>query len=329
MENNELVAVSLFFNEEQVPGKGEDSAMRITGISNAALIACMDGCGGAGAQIYAKANNASGARISAEHVGIALRSWFLKEQYGYWGTGNKTSSVLAAEMKAAINHELALLNEKYGGTESSVKSRLARTFPTTLAAILLEVVATNTVRCISFWAGDSRTYVFKASGLQQTSRDDIRSHRDPFDALENDSRLSNLVSISNDFEIHTTEMLITEPCMVLTATDGCFSYFQSPMEFEWVLLDTLTESETPVQWETNLREVFGSYASDDYTMNIAVLGFYHWSAVRNAYAPRWNEFKNKYYEPLQRILAAEDRQAHALLWQQYKQEYMGEDGRNI
>lgn len=327
MERNELVSISLFFNEEQLPGKGEDSAMRVTGIPNAALIACMDGCGGAGAQIYAKANNTSGARIASEHVGIALQQWFLENQYGFWGTGNKSAAQLAEEMKAAINKELVIQNEKYGHEESGVRSRLARTFPTTLAAVLPEIVAPNTIRCISFWAGDSRTYVFKASGLRQTSTDDIRGHSDPFAALENDSRLSNLVSISAEYEIHTAETVLHEPCMVLTATDGCFSYFRSPMEFEWVLLDTLMESPTPLAWEKNLRQAFASSASDDYTMNIAVLGFLNWNAVQNAYAPRWGDFKKTYYDPLEQILAAEDRQAHYALWQQYKQEYMPEDGR--
>lgn len=325
MDNNVLVSISLYFNEEQMNGKGEDSAMRITSTPNAALIATMDGCGGAGAQIYAKANNASGARISAEHVGIALRRWFLEKQYGFWGTGGKTAEQLAAEMKTAINCELETQQELVDGVESGVKSRLTRTFPSTLAAVLAEVVETNVIRCVSFWAGDSRTYVFRASGLRQTSRDDIRGHGDPFDALMNDGILSNLVSISADYEIHASESILTEPCIILTASDGCFSYFRSPMEFEWTLLDTLVQSSTPKQWENKLRNLFGSYASDDYTMNIAVLGFYNWTAVQNAYAPRWKEFYGNYVEPMKKILSAEDQRAHYELWLQYKQDYMSED----
>lgn len=326
MENNVLVSLSLYFNEEQVEGKGEDSALRITNAPNAALIATMDGCGGAGGQVYAKANNVSGARISAEHVGIALRKWFQENQYGFWGTNGKSADQLASEMKDAINCELRKQMELVGSEESGVKSRLVRTFPSTLAAVLAEVKETNVIRCISFWAGDSRTYIFRVSGLQQTSRDDIRGHSDPFDALINDGRLSNLVSISADYKIHATESILTEPGIILTASDGCFSYFQSPMQFEWALLDTLVHSSNPKEWEDSLRKLFGSYASDDFTMNIAILGFYNWKAVQNAYTPRWTEFNVKYCEPMKRILDAKDQQAHYELWLQYKQEYMFENG---
>lgn len=326
MSKDALVSLSVYFNEEQMVGKGEDSALRITDGPNAALIATMDGCGGAGAQVYAKANNMSGARISAEHVGIALHRWFSENQYGLVGTDGKTAEMLAAEMKVAINNELTEQYEIVGEEESAVQSRMARILPSTLAAMLAEVTETNMVRCISFWAGDSRTFLFRASGLQQTSRDDIRGHRDPFAALINDGRLSNLVSLSAEYEIHTTETVLTEPFIILTASDGCFSYFRSPMEFEWTILDTLKKSPTPQHWEDNLRDLFGFYASDDFTMNIAVLGFSNWKAVQNAYSPRWCEFYEKYYKPMEHFLTAEDQQSHYSLWLQYKQEYMPEDG---
>ena len=326
MSNDILISLSLYFNEEQMKGKGEDSSVRITNAPNAALIATMDGCGGAGAKIYEKANNVSGARISAEHVAIALHRWFSKNQYGLHGTGGKSAEALAAEIKLDINNELAEQYKILGEEESGVKSRLARILPCTLAAVFAEVIETNQIRCISFWAGDSRTYVFRTCGLQQTSRDDIRGQGDPFDALMNDSRLSNLVSLSADYVIHASETMLTEPCIVLTASDGCFSYFKSPMEFEWALLDTLKASQTPQQWETNLRSLFGAYASDDFTMNIAILGFYNWTAVRNAYLPRWHEFEEQYYKPMKKYLSEADLQAHYALWLKYKQKYLLEDG---
>lgn len=326
MFDNELITITLYINEEQVPGKGEDSALRITGTPNAVLIATMDGCGGAGAQVYTKLGNASGARISAEHVGIALRKWFCEKQYGINGTAGKTSDQLAAEMKIWINSELQRQNSVIGSEESGVQSRLARKFPSTLAAVIAEVIEKNTIRCISFWAGDSRTFILRAVGLQQTSQDDIRGSGDPFDSLMNDGRLSNLVSLSKDYTIHTSEMIVSEPCVLLTASDGCFSYFQSPMELEWALLSTLVASSSPMQWESQLRSLLGSFASDDFTMNIAVLGFYNWTAVKNAYTPRWNTFRETYYEPLQKILDEQNLEAHYNLWLQYKKDYLIEDG---
>lgn len=225
-------------------------------------------------------------------------------------------------MKASIDQELASLKAEIGDQISGVKSRLLRTFPTTLAAVMVEVVEKNTIRCISFWAGDSRAYLFTASGLQQMSRDDNRSHEDPFEVLENDGVLSNVICADKAYEIHSKEITIDEPCMVLTATDGCYSYLLSPIAFEGILLGSLMESKSPVQWEDSLREIFGEFASDDYTMEIAVLGFQNWNAVKNAYAPRWQEYQEKFAEPLERILEMGDRQAHFELWQSYKTQYM-------
>ena len=106
-----------------------------------------------------------------------------------------------------------------------------------------------------------------------------------------------------------------------------FSYYRSPLELEWILLDSLSRANTPAQWETHLRNTIGAFAGDDYTMNIALIGFQNWQAVKNAYLPRKKLFEKTYYEPLQEILAARDQDAHFALWQEYKAEYLPESRR--
>ena len=324
IDGHGIVTLSLNFNEEQLQGKGEDSALRITYTRNAALIASMDGCGGAGSMLYSKENYDSGARIASRHVGQALARWFTEKGYGIEGTGGKTADQLAAEMKAAIDAELHRVNDEIGYEATGIQSRLARIFPTTLAGVLAEVTGDDTVRCVFFWAGDSRAFLFPTSGLQQMTRDDIRGKADPFISLEEDSRLTNLVCFDRDYTIHTREMTVTEPCILLSSTDGCFSYFRSPMEFEWFLLDTMRCSETPLQWEQTLKSVFGGFAADDYTMDLVVLGFRNWEAIRTAYDRRWSEFKYTYHLPLQEILEKQDREAHLALWNKYKEHYLPE-----
>lgn len=320
--HNNMITLSLSFNEEKISGKGEDAALRALSGPNAAVLASMDGCGGAGAQRYVKAHNMTGARIAAMHVGMAVQNWFETNQYGLFGSCRKSAEELSSEIKNAIHEELHKQYTFLADETSGVQSSLVKTFPTTLAGSFLEVLEKNLIRCLFFWAGDSRTYFFPASGLQQTSVDDIRGRGDPFDALENDGILSNVVSYGKAYTLHTKELLIREPCMILTATDGCFSYYQSPMELEWILLDSLAKAESPVQWEEYLRSTIGAIAGDDHTMNIAVIGFGNWQALKNAYMTREETFAQKYYAPLQRILANQDRDAHMALWEQYKAEYL-------
>lgn len=321
MNNKQLITLSLLVHAEKKIGKGEDGYVCVSGGANAALIACLDGCGGAGSRVYEKANHKTGARLAAHHVGSTIRSWFISNRYDQ-GLFKKTPAELSQELKTAIDHTLHHLCENYDTAEQSIRSKSIRTFPTTLAMVIPEVIDVNTVRCISFWAGDSRTYVFPVSGLIQTSMDDVRGNGDPFTVLEKDGILSNVISASVPYQINVSEATVHEPCMILSATDGCFSYFCSPMEFEWLLLDTMMAAETPAQWENNLLQALGNYASDDYTLGIAVIGFRNWEAVKTAYFSRWNTFRSQYHDPLTRILAQEDRQAHLELWQQYKQSYM-------
>lgn len=325
METNELVSLTLCFQVEQIAGKGEDTSLRQTDGVKASFIACMDGCGGAGAQVYAKANNQSGARIAAEHTALALRNWFINNCYSANGFSGKSASDIASEMKSEIDRELLRQKELVGDEESGVKSRLAKTFPTTLASIVIDKSAEKNVRCISFWAGDSRTYILRTTGLQQTSIDDIRGHWDPFEALKNDGRLINVISLSSEYEIHYQEDYLNEPFIIVTATDGCFSYFRSPMEFEWILLETLANSKTPADWESCLCELLGEFASDDYSMNICTVGYQDWREIQKAYNNRYVEFKQQFGEPLLQILSDNDEQAHYTLWQKYKAGYMPEN----
>lgn len=53
------------------------------------------------------------------------------------------------------------------------------------------------------WAGDSRAYVLKPDkGLIQLSKDDLKLDNDPFENLKNDSPLSNMICLENDFKLN-------------------------------------------------------------------------------------------------------------------------------
>ena len=321
----ELITYTLSICQEKQLNYGEDSLMCHTCTPNVAIIACMDGCGGSGGCRYPDFGNWSGARIASRLVGQAVSDWFIEETTDKEPMYQSAIEALAEEMADALKRRLKFAKEQLPENDSVVMSKLARVLPSTLAAITVEAVEKNLCRIGSFWAGDSRTYFFPVSGLQQTSRDNIRGNADPFESLIRDGIMNNVICADKDFHICTTENWTREPCMVITATDGCFSYFPSPMYFEWMLLETLEQAKSPLDWEDKIRNVIGSVAGDDYAMQIAVVGFSNFKALQTAYTPRYEVFQNKYAKPLLKILEEGNQEAHYKLWLEYKQSYMLEN----
>lgn len=320
-----LVTLTLQVLEEKVSGHGEDALACMTGEPNAAFIACMDGCGGSGGNRYPQFSNWSGAKIASHVAGKAIASWFreriLSGKIALKADAEQVAEDLEKYISRRFQYSASFLEE----ADKVSISRLSRLFPTTLAAVVMEAVGKNRCRIRSFWAGDSRTYYFPVTGLQQTSRDNTRGDIDPFDDLLRDGIMDNVICADKPFHVCCSEVMASEPCMVLTATDGCFSYYLSPMYLEWVLLESLQHAKDPKEWEQDLRVLFGQVAGDDYTMVLAVIGFQEFTALQNAYAPRWEYFQNHYAQQLLPILERGDMDAHRTLWEEYKKGYMPEN----
>ena len=117
------------------------------------------------------------------------------------------------------------------------------------------------------------------------------------------------------------EKKIAEPFMVITATDGCFGYLTSPMAFEGLLLETLEESNTPLEWEGKLREAIGAVTGDDYTLQASAVGFCDFAMLKQYYMNAWANFQHLYGS---RLRSAGDEEALRSIWNEYKLEYMGE-----
>lgn len=320
-----LITFTLSICEEQCSQKGEDAALQLTGGDCAGMIACMDGCGGSGGRSYPQFGGWSGARIASRLIGNTLADWFQTADIGNRGTRHIPTEKLAHQLQELLFLKLMEVKSQITTQNSVITSRLSKTMPSTLAAVLVEAERKNRCRICSFWAGDSRTYFFPVSGLRQTSRDDIRGREDPFDSLINDGVLSNVINADKDFHIRSACTFTEEPCMVLAATDGCFSYFPSPMSLEEVLLRTLMESRCPLDWENALRKEIGAVAGDDYTLQLAVVGFSNFRALQTAYAPRWKSFKHDFSAPMHQALANNDLARHRGLWTVYKTTYMSEE----
>lgn len=306
-------------NEEKRVGLGEDSALRVEG-DKAAILCSFDGCGGSGSKRYPSAEGWTGAKIAAHTCAHAVGDWFLRGGYDTNGFGIISAEILADDMKLAIRTAFDDTFSRLDQTRSAIKGSLPSTLPTTMSSFLLEQDRSGKIRCIFFWAGDSRGYLLTVKGLRQMTQDDSQAKTDD-DDFAADGVLSNYVNQQKDFIIHTRETLVDSPMIALTVTDGCYAYYQTPMDFEGVLLDTLMKATSLLDWEQLLKEQIGQVASDDYTLQMAIVGYETFQALKAAYRPRMNDYRRLYSEPIARMLAQNDREGLKQLWNEYQKFY--------
>ncbi len=323
-QNYELnVQPILAFEIEQKNGQGEDASVCLAmPESRATLIACLDGCGGSGAKKYADAENWTGARIASFSSGRMLSEWFFRNRIDKLGVQDYPAETIAESLRQALQESIAdtqsKLNATHGRQGSLVVSSMIRPFPTTLSAALVSSQDNGGIRCLFLWAGDSRGFILTRGGLVQMTEDDLKDRLDPFDNIEQDGVLANVIS-AKPFRVNVRDISLKEPCLIITATDGCFSYFPTPMEFEHVLLETLERSESLSACQNQLIAAIGSVASDDYTLEMLACGFDTFSQIREFYQPTLMRYREQYDK---RIAGSRSREQLREIWNDYKQYYL-------
>lgn len=308
----------LSIETEQKVGQGEDSAACVVVPNKAALIAALDGCGGAGSRKYAIADNWTGARIASFSCAQTLIDWFYDNKIDRFGTQAYSSQLIANSLTEALSEKMKELKAATAGESGRVVlSSMVKPFPTTLAAALTSVEQ-NGVRCLMMWAGDSRGYVFSDSGLYQITKDDLKGEIDPFDNIEQDGVLSNVIS-ANEFHLNVKDMMVNNRCIIIVATDGCYGYLRSPMEFESLLLSSLMEASSLKAWEEALSYRIGAVAADDYTLQALAIGFDSFEQLKSHYSTAYKQFQEKYGKYLKPDASQGELRA---VWNRYKQRYM-------
>lgn len=318
------IAGDISIDGEQTPNASEDAGLAVYS-ENAGLFACADGCGGAGARRYAQQDNWTGARLAARILCNVVTDWAERYEILQNGIGNAPAANIADSLHAAISKEFGAINSRLG-SETVLRGQLSKALPTTFVSVIVDTFQFP-ARNVFLWAGDSRAYLFTLSGLRQMTADDVLGGMDAMDNLRNDGVLTNLISASGDFAIHVCEARLRAPYLAITATDGCFSYFRSPIEFESMLLRTLMAAQSPDRWRQLLTEAIRNVASDDYTLRIAMVGFSSFAQLKAAFQAREATFHSMYRLPLEQLLRQNDMEGLARLWRQYKIEYEEDMGK--
>jgi serine/threonine protein phosphatase PrpC len=305
---------------EKVAELGEDAEPSVVLVPErrAILLGVYDGLGGAGSAAvetsggltYNEAFVAS--RVTREEV----ESWFLD--------GGSSQLLDVGDLRTRLAERLTEVAAAHLPARSSgVRSNLARTLPTTVAAAVLRD-AGGELAIEAVWAGDSRVFLLSPqSGLQQLTADHVRDS-DVLHQLVNDSPMSNMVSASNRFEIATSRLVHTGPGVVVCATDGVFGYVHTPGEVECVLLDSLEAASDPASWGDRLVDRITTYTGDDATLAVAAVGFKDFASLRSAFATRAADVDAEQHLPFAGVDAADHDavvNVRAETWSRYQAGY--------
>lgn len=315
MEQKLPLDVVINFCREKMKDHGEDSYCH-SFCDTAGLLGVFDGCGGAGAKSHACYSGKSEAYMASRLCAGAVYDGFCE------AFPNELDAQLLQEklFVPMLKHRLTRYKPKRETGEVQIGGSMVRELPTTAAFALVCSPKRDVLQVDAYWAGDSRVYILDADGLAQLTMDHT-SVPDPMENLYEDGVLRNLLCAGKKIQLQHTQVTVKLPCLVFCATDGCFGYLSTPMEFEGLLLDTLQQSDSAAAWETAMADRIGLVAGDDHTLTMAAFGYGSFDAIKKQQKKRCEMLKTKFVEPLQE-LPLEDRDSRRQSWMQYRDNYL-------
>lgn len=254
---------------EKKVGCGEDAPPLLIVEGNSCAVGVFDGMGGAGAK------NCNSSSAGADRTQAYVSSRIVCSSVDTFLHNHlPTNDVTVEDMKAVIIRKLREEKETFAPKDtSSLRSKLVREYPTTLAVVSLQE-CDKSYQVDSYWAGDSHCYLWTKDGFFQISKDDLEENNDPMENLHNDSPISNCICADRDFTIHHNHIVLKkEPVIILCATDGCFGYYQSPMHFEYVLKYCLQKAKNEQEWEHMIKDEVLKVTGDDCSLSLIAKGF--------------------------------------------------------
>ena len=303
------------FCRDKIPGHGEDSYC-YSFCDDAGLLGAFDGCGGSGARTHDYYSGHTEAYVASRLCAGAFYDQFRKE----FPCNQSAESVANQYFVPLTAQRLSDFGPPQSGNGFQIKGSSVHTLPSTAAVALMQQDVDGSVLVSAIWAGDSRVYIMDSLGLAQLTVDDT-TVTDPMMNIYEDGILKNILCSDKQIDLHCKTIRKNEPFIVFAATDGCFGYLSTPMEFEGVLLNTLLRSNCVADWERNLADMITSVAGDDHTLCLAAYGYGSYEAIQKSFAQRY-EFIEKYYLIPVSYIPVEDRGSRFQLWGSYSTDYM-------
>lgn len=301
-----LLNVALAVNGRGKEGNDEDSYSYCFN-DNGGFIGVFDGYGEMDSTTYSKLGNRNGGYIAGR---IAAESTLKMFQNGNFTFSEMDSIKLGSDLKKYI--------EKVKKNFSDNKENAL--LPTTLSVIACDYSKQDRIMFEYLWAGNSRGYYLDSEGLCQITKDDLVEQLNSITTGE-EPRVINLVNGETDFKINIKTVKYTRPTVVVTATDGAYNSFSTPMEFEYALLYTLNRASNISQWESLMKRLIGEFAKDDFTLMLSAFGFENFKEMKQYFFERTKVMFKEYIEPISKAREENSIDKIDEMWNKYKEEY--------
>ncbi len=307
------------YSEEKKEGMGEDyfsySYPRECQNNNA-FIAVFDGCGGIGAKRY-KIDAETTETYTGAYLASRVCAYKTLEYYENSGSFDFDISD-CKKLKYEYCKALDEINNKCLNRGSELRGSLAsKSFPTT-ASIISVSCQNGHINSEFLWVGDSRGYILDSSGLRQVTEDDLNGEQDAMSNISSDASLSNVINLGVDFDIHFKLVKVNKPSLFISATDGCFGYFPTPMHFEYVILDSICSSENIMEFEEKIRDYINTFTADDFTFGIIATGFGSFKSMKSYFMDREKYIYDHYISVMEDAYTDDIKYE---LWEKYKTNY--------
>lgn len=298
--------------KEQICGKGEDAYAHSFVRQDCGYMAVFDGCGGMGSKTYSMLNDKTGARIAARLAGYVVDRLYESGGLSVTPTIGET-----LHLELARNFEKIKFFLSADRTSVRIGGDMFKELPTTMSLILIALNEKRELLADFLWAGDSRGYFLDKKGICQVTVDDLETDEDAFSNLRSDAKLSNVINADAAFALHENLLTFREPVLLITATDGSFGYFKTPMEFEYVILHSMQQAVDMHQWEEELTKAISAVAGDDFSIVISAYGFTDFMSCRQYYTQRFRYLRQRFIPGAANV----DEAQLGALWKEYQKNY--------
>jgi len=290
---SEVLSLKIFTEKKKPAGQDSDPFLDIT--HDKGIIAVFDGAGGASLNYKMDTGEIlSGARMASDTARLCTQKVWRRLDIGQMNSFVKL-------LEKELFNQFKALKHQYGDQNANIKGTIKKNFPTTMAAIVYKIPAMKlSIEMKSVWAGDSRNFILHpTAGLIQISNDDLLHPADPMENKILESKMSNFINADDEFYLNEQiKKNFDLPIILISATDGCFHYLESPIHFENLLLKTLFKAKSKNEWSNFLRIGIESSTKDDATLALVALGWPDFESVQKSFVDRLEFLEEKYLSKL-------------------------------
>lgn len=273
-------------------------------VANGKMLIICDGLGAAGQNKHMiKGEERTSAYLGARCVSKATENYFEVNYNKIW---NENPKEIVSEFKEFLWYEL----DKYikvNGLEKNIRGKSAELLPTTLAMALYRECE-DMIDVFVIWAGDSRVYLLSPDwGLQQITRDDVEGEFDAMSSLGT-SNMNNSISGEGKDRFVLNYSRYSFPnqngMILFAASDGCFDYLATPMDFEYLLersIGEMSQNDELCLIGDNISKFYqGNQLKDDTTIAGVIFGNLNCRELKERYENRFCQVRKKFRDETER-----------------------------